>query len=141
MKTQINLTKYLELKSTFGFKKLDFLLNDISSGELIIALKKENSNKQLQIIFDGELSNYKFIKESFDYGNTYTLPQEYKDFPILIIENCETANLISKNTFEFYEAKQFKSYLIITNNEFIEVVSLYEPKIEYDNVIKIRYND
>ena len=55
MKTQINLTKYLELKSTFGFKKLDFLLNDISSGELIIALKKENSNKQLQIIFDGEL--------------------------------------------------------------------------------------
>lgn len=141
MKTQINLTKYLELKNTFGFKKLDFLLNDISSGELIIALKKENSNKQLQIIFDGELSNYKVIKESFDYGNTYILPQEYKAFPILIIENCETANLISKNTFEFYEAKQFKSYLIITNNEFIEVVSLYEPKIEYGNVIKIRYND
>ena len=141
MKTQINLTKYLELKNTFGFKKLDFLLNDISSGELIIALKKENSNKQLQIIFDGELSNYKVIKESFDYGNTYILPQEYKAFPILIIENCETANLISKNTFEFYEAKQFKSYLIITNNEFIEVVSLYEPKIKYDNVIKIRYND
>ena len=119
----------------------DFLLNDISSGELIIALKKENSNKQLQIIFDGELSNYKVIKESFDYGNTYILPQEYKAFPILIIENCETANLISKNTFEFYEAKQFKSYLIVTNNEFIEVVSLYEPKIKYDNVIKIRYND
>lgn len=141
MKTQINLTKYLELKNTFGFKKLDFLLNDISSGELIIALKKENSNKQLQIIFDGELSNYKVIKESFDYRNTYILPQEYKAFPILIIENCETANLISKNTFEFYEAKQFKSYLIVTNNEFIEVVSLYEPKIEYDNVIKIRYND
>ena len=141
MKTQINLTKYLELKNTFGFKKLDFLLNDISSGELIIALKKENSNKQLQIIFDGELSNYKVIKESFDYGNTYILPQEYKAFPILIIENCETANLISKNTFEFYEAKQFKSYLIITNNEFIEVVSLYEPKIKYGNVIKIRYND
>ena len=136
MKTQINLTKYLELKSTFGFKNLDFLLNDISSGELIIALKKENSNKQLQIIFDGELSNYKVIKESFDYGNTYILPQEYKAFPILIIENCETANLISKNTFEFYETKQFKSYLIVTNNEFIEVVSLYEPKIKYDTNIK-----
>ena len=136
MKTQINLTKYLELKSTFGFKKLDFLLNDISSGELIIALKKENSNKQLQIIFDGELSNYKVIKESFDYGNTYILPQELKDFPILTMENCETANLISKNTFEFYEAKQFKSYLIVTNNEFIEVVSLYELKIKYDTNIK-----
>lgn len=136
MKTQINLTKYLELKSTFGFKKLDFLLNDISSGKLIIALKKENSNKQLQIIFDGELSNYKVIKESFDYGNTYILPQEHKDFPILTMENCETANLISKNTFEFYEAKQFKSYLIVTNNEFIEVVSLYELKIKYDTNIK-----
>ena len=71
----------------------------------------------------------------------HTLYHRNKDFPILIIENCETANLISKNTFEFYEAKQFKSYLIITNNEFIEVVSLYEPKIKYGNVIKIRYND
>lgn len=129
MKKLINLTKYLELDFTLNFKILNFLINDISQGELIIILGKNNSDKKLKIIFDGELSNYKVIKESFDYGNTYILPKTYKDFPILTIENCETANLISKNTFEFYKAEQFQSYLILTQNEFIEVVSLYEPKI------------
>lgn len=69
MKTQINLTKYLELKSTFGFKKLDFLLNDISSSEAMIV--KLISDDLDDYILYKQFENSEIIKREISTAGCY----------------------------------------------------------------------
>ena len=113
---------------------LDSLTDDIE-GLILKFSHEEDKGLKISIVFDDYVLSYRnrdegeFLKKFKYIGDTYG-DSFYSDWSLFEVENSEYIQWFNEESFNIQANKNIKHFVFITVNDVVEILSVYEPKIE-----------
>ncbi len=102
-------------------------LYDDYEGFRILLRGEEKQNKILKITFDPALSY-----RNTDEGDLLrTIGKGLGDWSLFIVEGSEYLDWFNKESHDIYQSKNITHYAIYTQNDCIDILSAYHPKVEW----------
>jgi len=107
----------------------------LSYDALIIQLSAEDNDTKIEIVFDGNIDAYRYTNESFCFTIFSDLSKKYGDdfysnCSFFKITNSEYIQWISGKSAGWADALPFRHFCIVGNDEVLDILACYEPKVK-----------
>ncbi len=114
---------------------IDSIIGDIENFNILLT-DFNDANKKIKVIFEISVDAYRVIDESYRYRTIVKLVEKYgekfiNDWTFFKVDNSNFKQWLSEESFGFLNPEQFTHFSFIGENCIVDVVTTYEPKIEF----------
>ncbi|WP_427340828.1 hypothetical protein [Caloranaerobacter sp. DY30410] len=113
---------------------LDSLIDNID-GLILKFSDEDDEGLQVKVVFEDHVLSYRnrdegeFLRKFKYLGDTYG-DKFYSNWSFFQVKNSEYIQWFNEENFGIHQNEDIRHYVFITVNDVVEILSVYEPKIE-----------
>jgi len=127
-----------EWKRWQPFEKMSgkFYVDTLMMLEEGLIIKLSKGEQKIEIVFDGCIDAYRYIKDSFSFKIPSDLKKKYGidfygDCSFFKVTNSEYLAWLSEKSCEYSKDFPFMHFCIVGGDEIVDVLVRYEPEIKF----------
>lgn len=116
---------------------IESIIND-ASGLTVIFVDSFNKSPKLKMIFENGIDAFRISNETFNLSTIHYLNKNYggefyAHWTFFKVENSEYLKCLSGQSGKISDFYGIKQYSIVTDEDFLDIASTYEPKFVFIN--------